>query len=92
MTILLYAEVLALLIILGAIYVDKKTDTKYKRRRFYVSFFTLLVTQAILYLVGFSLGGPFIKKEAQVEYFFIAIIVLSIPATLLFSRWYVNKN
>jgi hypothetical protein len=92
MTILLYAEVLALLIILGAIYVDKKTDTKYKKRRFYVSFFTLLVTQAILYLVGFSLGGTFIKKEAQVEYFFIAIIVLSIPATLFFSRWYLNKN
>jgi hypothetical protein len=91
MTILLYAEVLALLIILGLIYSDRKNNTQYKRRRFYVSFFTLLVIQAILYLAGFTLSGVFIKKEAQVEYFFIAIIVVSIPATLFFSRWYVNK-
>ena len=92
MTILLYAEVLALLIIMGLIYADKKNNTQYKRRRFYVSFFTLLVFQAILYLVGFKFSDLFIKKEAQVEYFFIAIIALSIPATLFFSRWYLNKN
>lgn len=92
MTILLYAEVLALLIILAVIYTDKKNNNQYKRRRFYVSFFTLLVIQAILYLAGFTVSGLFIKKEAQVEYFFIAIIALSIPATLFFSRWYLNKN
>jgi uncharacterized membrane protein YiaA len=91
MTIFLFAEVIVLLIILGAIYVDRKTDTQYKRRRFYVSFFTLIVVQVIIFLLGLWLAPSFIRSEAHAGYLYIAVFVLSIPATLLFSRWYVNN-
>ena len=91
MSILLIAEVVTLLIILGVIYVDRKTDVQYKKRRFYVSFFTLIVVQVIIFLLGLWVGPYFIRSEAHAGYLYVAIFVLSIPATLIFSRWYVNK-